>query len=316
MKVLASPYLMISLLLSVVLSAAPLLAQDDSGPPKPPPTFIELTSIQTTKKKDDWQMRLVGKAPDLPAKTVIGFEIRWRTNIVYSFNVELDGTRRIDQIVELKGLHGSISGLQLRSEIRPRSQPREVQIAMEKEPAKYPVETAPWKQSFWKNKFDLGSARDIERVSEEAQEFFLTKIRDSLKHQRTFEDGRSASIEGTRFMKGGKFDPKSWQAFCKKDVRDPIRKLQGEIKVASKTLTMLPHSRDMKYLVEIINAVAKRSFDRSRSLYGELGLSPDPDDLSPSKIDINCRSTRLSNLQKTVERLCESQKIEMSKLPT
>ncbi|MEE2857250.1 MAG: hypothetical protein VX949_07625 [Planctomycetota bacterium] len=316
MKVLATPYLMISMLLSVFLSAAPLLAQDDSGPPKPPPTFIELTSIQTTMKKDAWQMRLVGKAPDLPAKTVIGFEIRWRTNIVYSFNVELDGTRRIDQIVQLKGLQGSISGLQLRSEIRPRSQPREVQIAMEKEPAKYPVETAPWKQSFWKNKFDLGNAKDIERVSVEAKKFFLTKIRDSLKHQRTFEDARTASIEGTRFLKGGKFDPKSWQSFCEKDVRDPIRKLQGEIKVASKTLTMLPHSRDLKYLVEIINAVAKRSFDRSRSLYGELGLSPDSADLSPAKIDINCRSTRLSNLQKTVERLCESQKIEMSKLST
>ncbi|MGE4618539.1 MAG: hypothetical protein AAEJ04_01880 [Planctomycetota bacterium] len=303
------------LLMSLLFFGAEVLAQDeDSGPPKPPPTFVELTSVQVTKVKDDWQLRLSGKASDLPAKTVIGFEIRWRTNIVYAFQVVLDGSRRIDERILLKGLEGSISGLQLRSEIRPRSQPREVQIAMEKDPAKYPVATAPWKQSFWKNKFDLGSAADLEKAKETAQNFFLVRIRDVLKIQRSFEDARDAVVSGTRFQKGGEFDPKSWQVFCEKDVRDLVRKMQTEMKDAAKTLTMLPHSRDMKYLVEIVNAVAKRTYDRSRSLYQELGLSADPRDLSPVRIDVNCRSTKLSNLQKTVERLCESQGIDMSKL--
>ena len=257
---------------------------------------------------------MVGKANDLPAKTVIGFEVRWRTNIVYSFSVALDGTRRIDTTIPLAGLKGTLGGLQLRSEIRPNSQPREVQLVMEKNPKKYPVETAPWKQSFWKNKFDLGSATDIEKARIEAQSYFLKKIKGGLKVQRTFETARTEALDGARFQKAGKFDPKSWQAFCEKDVRDPIRALQQDMKDSSKTLTMLPHSRDMKYLVEIVNAIAKRSFDRSRSLYSELGLTPDTDDLSPVRIDINCRSTKLSNLQKTVERLCESQQIEMSKL--
>ncbi|MDE0961164.1 MAG: hypothetical protein OSB09_10315 [Planctomycetota bacterium] len=306
--------IMMSLLFLPFFPGLVLLAQDDSGPPKPPPTFIELITVQTSQKKDVWQMRLVGKAPTLPAKTIIGFEIRWRSSIVYSFSVELDGTRRIDQVIELKGLMGSISNLQLRSEIRPQSQPREVQLAMEKKPAMYPVGTAPWKQSFWKNKFDLGSTSEIEKARVQAQKFFLKKVKDGLKFQRIFEDGRNAALDVTRFQQGGKFDPKSWQSFCTKEVRDPMRKLQAEMKVEAKTLTMLPHLRDMKYLVEIINAIAKRSFDRSRSLYGELGLSADPDDLSPMKIDINCRSTKLSSLQKTVERLCESQDIPMSDL--
>jgi len=77
---------------------------------------------------------------------------------------------------------------------------------------------------------------------------------------------------------------------------------------------MIPQSRDMKYLVEIVNAVAKRSYDRSISLYRELGLNPDVADMSPKDIDVNCRSTKLSNLQKTVERLFESQQIDMSQL--
>lgn len=292
------------------------LAQEDSGPPKPPPTFIELTSVQVKNVKDAWQLRLVGKAPDLPPKSVVGFEIRWRTSIVYAFQVSLDSSRRIDQTIDLKGLEGSIGGLQLRSEIRPRSQPREVQIDLEKDPKKFPMDTAPWKQSFWKNKFDLGSASDIEKSKKVARDFFFDKMRAVLKIQRSYEDGRTAALNSTRFQKGKDFDPRSWQNYCEKEIRDEVRKIQGQMKERSKTLTMLPHSRDMKYLVEIVNAVAKRTYDRSRSMYQELGISPDPADLSPVKIDVNCRSTKLSNLQKTVERLCESQGIDMAKLST
>ena len=77
---------------------------------------------------------------------------------------------------------------------------------------------------------------------------------------------------------------------------------------------MIPQTRDLKYLSEIVNAVAKRSYDRSVSLYKDLGMNPEMADLSPKDIDINCRSTKLSNLQKTVERLFESQQIDMSEL--
>ena len=141
-------------------------------------------------------------------------------------------------------------------------------------------------------------------------------MRAVLKIQRSYEDGRTAALNSTRFQKGKDFDPRSWQNYCEKEIRDEVRKIQGQMKERSKTLTMLPHSRDMKYLVEIVNAVAKRTYDRSRSMYQELGISPDPADLSPVKIDVNCRSTKLSNLQKTVERLCESQGIDMAKLST
>ena len=82
----------IALLLALLLCGSGTFAQEDSGPPKPPPTFVELTSVQVKKVKDAWQLRLVGKATDLPAKSVIEFEIRWRTNIVYAFQVALDSS--------------------------------------------------------------------------------------------------------------------------------------------------------------------------------------------------------------------------------
>ena len=71
--------MILSIALVTVLCGSVCSAQEDSGPPKPPPTFIELTSIQIKKVKEAWNLRLVGKAPLLPAKTVIGFEIRWRS---------------------------------------------------------------------------------------------------------------------------------------------------------------------------------------------------------------------------------------------
>lgn len=296
--------------------AAPRVAsaQDDGGPPKPPPTFIELTSAKVLKVKGEWELRLAGKGTDLPAGTVIDFEIRYRTFVLYGFKITLDGSRRIDEKVPLKGLSGAISGAQLRSEIKPTSQTRKVQEVMSKDPKKYPLETAPWKQSFWRQKFDIGSASDIENAKKSARSFFLTKTREVLALQRSFEKARTEALNGERFQKSGKFDGASWQSYAERDCREKIRELQRDIRTTSKSLDMIPQSRDLKYLVEIVNAVAKRSYDRSISLYRELDLNPEVADMSPKDIDVNCRSTNLSSLQKTVERLFESQQIDMSEL--
>ena len=291
-----------------------LVAQDESGPPKPPPTYIELTSVKVVKVKDDWQLRVAGKGTDLPAGTVIDFQIRWRTFVVFDFKIELDGSRRIDEKIILKHLRGALSGCQLRSEIVPASQSRDVQSAMSKNPKQYPIETAPWKQSFWRQKFDIGDAKALEKAKVVAREFFLVKTKKVLSLQRAFEAAKTEAADGSRFQKSGKFDSKSWQKFCEADIREEIRKLQKDIKTSSKSLDMIPQTRDLKYLSEIVNAVAKRSYDRSVSLYKDLGMNPEMADLSPKDIDITCRSTKLSNLQKTVERLFESQQIDMSEL--
>ena len=309
-----SGFVLLAMLSFALVSPSVALAQDDSGPPKPPPTFIELTSVKVNKVKDEWQLRLSGKGTDLPAGTVVDFEIRYRTFVLYDFKITLDGSRRIDEKITLKGLTGAISGAQLRSEIQPTSQSRKVQEAMSKDPKKYPLETAPWKQSFWRRKFDIGSASDIEKAKLSARTFFLTKTREVLSLQRSFEKARTEAVEGQRFQKSGKFDGASWQSYVERDCREKIRELQREIRTASKSLDMIPQSRDLKYLVEIVNAVAKRSYDRSISLYQELGLNPNVADMSPKDIDVNCRSTKLSSLQKTVERLFESQQIDMSEL--
>ena len=187
-------------------------------------------------------------------------------------------------------------------------------MAMEKDPETYPVARSPWRQSFYKQRFDLGSAAEIETGKQAARTFFHATLKDALKRERLFSKARREAAAAERFHKDDSLDGAKWQAWVKLEVRDPIRALQKKMKERENTLAMLPQARDLGYLREVVNAIAKRSFDRSRSLYSKLGLSPDPRDLSPEKIDINCRSTKSSNLQKTVERLCESQQIELAEV--
>ena len=147
------------------------------------------------KVKDDWQLRVAGKGTDLPAGTVIDFQIRWRTFVVFDFKIELDGSRRIDEKIILKNLRGALSGCQLRSEIVPASQSRDVQSAMSKNPKQYPIETAPWKQSFWRQKFDIGDAKALEKAKVVAREFFLVKTRKVLSLQRAFEAAKTEAAD-------------------------------------------------------------------------------------------------------------------------
>ena len=300
--------------LAVVFCLSGLSAQEGDAASTPPPQFVTLTTVKPTLKKDVWTLRIVAKAPQLPTKTEVDFLVRWRTKTLKTFTIALDGSRRIDKVVELKGMKGFVGGISLNSEIAFSRQPREVILAMEKDPETYPVARSPWRQSFYKQRFDLGSATEIESGKQEARSFFQATLKDALKREQLFSKARTEASAATRFHKDGSLDGAKWQAWVKLEVRDPIRVLQKQIKERENSLEMLPQARDLGYLREVVNAIAKRSFDRSRSLYSKMGLSPDPRDLSPEKIDINCRSTKGSNLQKTVERLCESQQIQLAEV--
>ena len=76
-------------------------------------------------------------------------------------------------------------------------------------------------------------------------------------------------------------------------------------------MAFLTKKRNLVYLRDISTCVAKRSFERSKSLYKELGLSPDAKDFSPEGLDVNSRSAKASYLKKRVEQLCESEEISL-----
>jgi hypothetical protein len=64
----------------------------------------------------------------------------------------------------------------------------------------------------------------------------------------------------------------------------------------------------------VVNAVARRSYERSRSLHEKLGMAPDPADLSPRDIQIECPKSTSAFLQELTEKICKSQGIELSAL--
>jgi len=300
--------------IALIFCLSGLPAQEGDEATTPPPQFVTLITVKPQLKKDVWKLRIVAKAPQLPEKSRIDFLLRWRTKTLATFTIALDGSRRIDKEVELKNLKGFVAGISLNSEIAFSRQPREVILVMEKDPETYPVARSPWRQSFYRQRFDLGSPVQIEGGKKAARTFFQETLKVALSRERIFSEARKGAAAAERFQKDGSLDGAKWQAWVKAEVRDPLRTLQKQINGKKSSLEMLPQARDLGYLREVVNAVAKRSFDRSRSLYSKMGLSADPRDLSPEKIDINCRSTKSSNLQKTVERLCESQGILLTEV--
>ena len=171
-----------------------------------------------------------------------------------------------------------------------------------------------WSVRFQKQNFNLGSDAQIDGQKTRVQSFFRDALKTALAAEKKFTRKRKAMLDKSEFQSGGSFDAVAWQKFAEEEVRDPLRKLQKELRKAEQSLLLLPYKRDFGYLNDIVNAVARRSYERSRSAYKQLGMSPDPADLSPKDIQTNCPSSKSKYLSKRTKQLCQSQGIELSEI--
>jgi hypothetical protein len=292
---------------AVLLLSTAVAAQD-------PLPFLELTAIKAVPKGKGWEIEFSGTAPRLPDGTIIEFSIIWRTQPLRTFDHKLDATGRFHEKRHLEDLVGFAPEVYLKAKIDYVRQPRSVQEAMEKDPATFPIERGPWSVRFWGHRFALGTEAQVAAQEESVRTFFRESLKRALAIEKTFRGARAGAKDGSRFQKAGAFDSGAWQKTVETEVRDPLRELQRELAAEKGTLRILPHQRDFGYLNGIVNAIARRSYERSRSLYDELGLSPDPADLSPREIDIDCQQSSSSYLEETTKRLCESQKIQLSEV--
>lgn len=276
-------------------------------PPMPPEQLVDLTTAKGVRKGDGWEIHFAGKAPKLPDGTVLDFSLFWRTHPLRSFELTLDGSKRFSEELAFEDLTGFAEDVYLRAKVDFVRQPREVQEAMEKQPDRFDLESSPWSFKFYPQRFSLGSEEELETQNATVQRFFKESLREALSYEKKFSLKKKAAEQKSEFHKDDVFDSAAWQSFVEKEIRDPLRALQEKLRAEGAGLRLLPHLRDFGYLNEIVNAIARRSYERSRDLYQDLGLSVDPADLSPKDIDINCKSAKGPYLMKTTERLCESQ---------
>ena len=287
------------------------LRADDNVPVEVKP-LIEMNSAKPSPKGKGWQVKFAGAAPKLPAGTVIKFSLCWRTKRLSEFELTLKGSRRFNETQVFENLQGFAKNVFLRAEIDFFRQPREVKEAMEKDSDTFDLERNPWSVRFYEQRFNLGSDTDIEKQKETAKAWFRDRLKETLAAEKLFTTRRKAVEAGSAFQKGGSFDSEAWQKFLEAEIREPLRKSQEEIRKGAKTFLILPHQRDLSYLEEISGAVALRSYERSRSLYKKLGLTPDPGDFSPRDINVDCKSSKSKYLTQRTQQLCKSQKIPLS----
>lgn len=298
------------------LGASPGILRGDDPPaiPVEPPRVIELTAAKATPKGKGWEIEFSGKAGRAPEGTLVEFDLLFRTNPLRSFEMTIDASRQFREKREFEDLTGFAPDVYLRARIDFYKQPRNVQQEMEKDPEAFDLKRNPWGIIFYDQRVQLGSAEQIENQEKTVRGVFLDALKRALAAEKSFSTARAAAEAGTQFRKDGAFDAKEWQSAVEKDVREPLRVLQGELRAEKRSLRLLAHGRDLKYLTEIVNAVARRSYERSRSLYEKLGMTPDPADAAPRDIQIDCSQSSSSYLTKTTERLCESQGIDLAEL--
>jgi hypothetical protein len=281
---------------------------------EPVPGLVELTTASVKPSKGGWELSFVGTGAKLPKGAVLKWSLQWRMQSLREFTTTLGGNKKIRETIPFEDLQGYAADIFLRLEIDYLAQPREVKEAMDKDPETFLMEQNPWTIRFWDQRFSLGTEAQMEKQKEEARKFFLDTLKGALAAEKKFSQKSTAAESGSDFQKGGAFDSKAWQRFVEKDVRDPLRALQKSLRDKGGHLMLLTESRDLGYLTEIVNAIALRSYERSRTLYEKLGIIPDSADFSPKEIDVNCSSSKSSYLQKRTQQLCRSQKIDMNEL--
>ncbi len=296
------------------IDPAPKLFSSRDDIPEPPVELLKLTSISASPKGKGWEVEFSGAAPKLPPGSVIDFSLWWRTYKLQEFRVTLSGTGKFREKRAFEEMTGFAQGVSLKAAINFLGQSRSVKEAMEKDPVTFNLERNPWTVRFQKQSFGLGTEQQLEGQSLEAQNVFRDSLKTALRVEKLFSSKRSEAIGGTAFQSGGTFAPKEWQTFAEKEVRDPLRELQKTLRDTENSLLMLPYKRDFGYLTDIVNAVSLRSFERSRSLYGKLGIKPDSSDFSPRDINVSCQSSKSTFLTKRTKQLCKSQKIELSEI--
>ncbi len=278
------------------------------------PDLVELTTVKAKQSGDGWQIDFSGKAPKVPAGTVVKIALWWKFQELMSYEITIDGSQRFRESKMFKDLNGFAKAVFLRSEIDFLDQTREIQALMEKDSETWPMAKNPWSWRYYDQRFNLGTDAQLAEQARRARQFFLDAVKEALSADQKVTRQRKAVEGGTAFQKNGTFDSAAWQKWLEAEVRDPIRELQERMRTEKHRLWLLPHGRDFTYLSEVVNAVARRSFERSRDLYQKLGMSADSADLAPKNININCKRSNSKYLNQRVKQLCQSQEIDLSEL--
>lgn len=292
---------------SLVSTAA---AQENNGNVTYP---LDFDSVKVEKTKTGWEIAIQGKRSadmKLPSGAIIDFALRWRFKNVDHFSIELKGGSRKFKKKFTTHFLTSVRGLLLRAEIMYSKQPKAVREYIDKHKDDYFPGKGPWVYTYGSHPINLGSEAEVAKQQAAVKAFFKTQLEAVIALESKLRAQIKLAEEKKAFHKDEAFDPKAWQAWIEKDIRDPIRKIQKESLAAQKDLRFLNHSRDLEtYLPQVTQIIARRSYENSKALYKTLGLKPDKADLLPKNIHTNAKRYRAKDLVRYLRRINDSQQL-------
>lgn len=276
------------------------------------PGLVELNRVTATLKNGKWMIAVNGRAPLVPVGAQFQVQVRYSYQVLEVFTFTLDSTKRFDLEFESHQLSGVMDRLYVSFLIPVEAQGPAVLEAIEKAPDKFPANGSPWATAFTDKPFQLGTDEELSARVDTINEFFKKNMIALRQVAIDLENGRASALDKTSYHKDGAFDAEAWRKFIEEDVRDRLRQLQAQIIETTKATTYLDCPRDVTLLKELAAGVAARTYERSRSLYEELGLSVDPADMSPRDLDINTKKQATGKyLNGLLERLAEARKIAL-----
>ena len=295
--------------------SAPVSAQEKVTEPR----FIELDRVAISKKRKDvngkrrdvWVLRLQGTAKRLPAGTKVEFQVVWRREVLERHVFTIDQSKRVKADFDCTKIDGCIADLFIRTSIAFDRQTPDVRKAMEKRPEDFWINTSPWGDSYLDKSFRVGTEEDLQKQNADVKKFFEEKLRALIALDNEMTQAYDDAKNKVRFVKGDKLDEKGWQQWMAKNVRKPVGKIQKEIGKNRGSIRFFRHKRDLEtYLVDIANAVARRSVDRSKLIYKRFELPVAKEDISHG-LDVNTRKKpRKKWFKQRIDQLCESQGLE------
>ncbi|MCI0651042.1 MAG: hypothetical protein L0Z55_04085 [Planctomycetes bacterium] len=281
-------------------------------------SFVELSSVTAAwkqpvtpdTKKRTLHIKVAGKTPKLPEGTQVTVHLCWRRETLQEFSLTIDRTKRFSAEFAADQVDACLKDVFIRTLIAFEKQPPEVQEMMTSHPETFWLGTSPWTEVFHDKRFDLGTDEERQKEQEEVREFFKSKVElVSALHARVREE-HAAAIAKQRFQKNGAFDAPAWQRWMEREVRTVLRATQQEIRDRQKSSKFLPHGRDLGYLVDITNAVARIAIDNSKKVYEAHKVEFDNADLYPEKIDTNTSKNATDKFIETRKaQLLESQRL-------
>lgn len=278
---------------------------------------LEILTVEGVppKGEEGWKLVINGRktgAVKLPKDTILDARINWRYKRIETFEIQLTGTQTFKHTHESK-IRSFSPDLYFSVSISYAKQPDAVREFMDKHEKLFSKSEGESLSIPYNKPLPCGGSEEqLEAQNAAVQKFFVDHISTLRRVDRELRDQIKLVKGKTAFHKGGKFDYALWRKWLESSVRDPIRKIQKDIRDAKMQIRFFPRMRDLdSYLYELSRAVARRSIVFEEQMLAEIGADVPAADRIATDIEAVSRKIENQDLKRLIDLLSDSLGVDL-----